>query len=188
MEKIPDGYTRVSEILSIFQSYAHVPKDKLKRAQDVGTDVHEAIETYLKGDFIPLGSKLSPYFDSFLHWVQNVKMTPILMEERLFDHGQLITGRIDLLAEIDGKNVLVDFKTGSWAHPEIWKLQGTFYRGLLEGYWLGNDGPEMPDKFLFIQLQRDGSPPILFNFDFDPLDVAVCTAALRCYHYFKKTS
>jgi len=30
---IPHGYTRVSEILSIFQAYAHVPEQKLKAAQ-----------------------------------------------------------------------------------------------------------------------------------------------------------
>jgi len=186
---IPHGYTRVSEILSIFQSYAHVPKQKLKAAQELGTDIHEAIELYLKGDWMPLDAKRSPYFESFLHWAREKTLKPVLLEKRLFDHDLKITGRIDLLLEANDKTehgdstTLIDFKTGSWAHPEIWRLQGTFYRHLIETTYKG-DFCDAPNKFLFIQLMRAGTPPIIHEFDYRESDWEVCKAALHCHRYF----
>ena len=181
MDLIPEGYTRVSDILSIYQSYAHIPKERLKKAQEIGTDVHSAIEAFLNEDFRPLASNKNPYFDSFLCWAVKVRFKPLFMEKRLFDHNLKITGRIDFLCEMDDEIVLVDFKTGSWAHPEIWKLQGTFYRHLLE---IG-DYP-VPDKFLFLQLQKDGSEPKKFEFTHLPCDWIVCEAALISHAYFTK--
>ncbi len=57
MELLKEGYTRVSEILSIFQAYSFVPREKLKKAQDIGTDIHSAIEEYFKEGFTPLDRK-----------------------------------------------------------------------------------------------------------------------------------
>lgn len=183
-EDIPEGYTRVSSILSIFQAYAFVDRAKLKRAQEVGTDVHAAIKSYFEGSFEPLEFKKAPYMESFLKWANGREIEPLLVEKRLFDHRLMITGQVDLLAKIEGENVLVDFKTGSWAHPEIWRLQGSFYRALIEDHWLDDDGPEMPNRFLFIQLMKDGSDPILYDFKYHPSDLDVCLSAYRCYKYF----
>jgi hypothetical protein len=183
---IPEGYTRVTEILSIFQAYSFVKKDVLKRCQDIGTDVHEAIECFFRYGFKPLDAKKSLYFDSFLKWVDKCqKIEPVMLETRLYDHKAKITGKLDLLCDMDGLRVLVDFKTGSWAHPEIWRLQACFYRAFIEDEWLENDGPEMPNHFLFVQLQKDGSDPILYPMEYDPKDWEVCKAALHCYKYFK---
>ena len=186
MEIIESGYTRVSEILQIFQAYSFVDRKRLKIAQDNGTMVHEAIEAYFRGDFIPLDRKRSGYFQSFLRFLEATKVKPLYIERRLYEDQLKITGKIDLLAEIDGQNVLVDWKTGSWAHVDIWRLQGSFYRYLLESEWMEEDGPQMPDIFMFVQLDKDGGKPIVYILEYDEADLEVCKAALQCYHYFNK--
>lgn len=179
MEEIPEGYIRVSSILQIFQAYAFVPKEKLKKAQEVGIDIHEAIKSFFDGSFQPLELKKAPYMESFLRWVNGRDIDPILSEKRLYDHSLRLTGQIDLLAKIDGQLHLIDFKTGSWAHPEIWRLQATFYRMLLQAAEM-----PVPEKFLFIQLLRDGTDPILFPFTYRPEDQDACLHAYRMYWYF----
>ncbi len=95
----------------------------------------------------------------------------------------MITGRIDLLLDVGHNFELVDFKTGSWAHPEIWRLQAEFYR-----YLLSANGCLVPEKFIFVQLQKDGSAPVLYEFEHRKEDWEVCLAALKSYRYFNKSS
>lgn len=175
-----EEYTRVSEILAIFQAYAHVDRAKLKKAQDIGTNIHAAIESYFKDEFIPLDSRKAPYFESFLKWADSFHPIPIASETRLYDHTLRITGQFDLTCTISGTPYLIDFKTGSWAHPEIWELQMTFYRYLLQV----NDLPR-PNNFMIVQLAKDGKAPTLFEFTHDPTNYETCMKALDCYRWFK---
>lgn len=176
---IPPGYTRVSEILQIFQAYAFVDREKLKKAQDVGVEVHAAIAAYFNDKFAPLDRKRNGYFESFLKWVESVDVKPIYIEERFYDHPLRLTGQVDLLAEIAGVNVLVDFKTGSWSHPEIWRLQGAFYRMMIPERYT-------PNHYMFVQLMRDGSKPILFPITHREEDSQILLDAVRCYKWFQK--
>lgn len=182
MELLKPGYARVSQILSIFQAYSQVRPEKLKKAQDIGTHIHTAIEEYFDGTFYALTGQLDLYFSSFLKWVENQDFKILMVEKRFYDHELRITGRIDLLADINGEVTLIDFKTGSWAHREIWKLQATFYRyliGMSEEYDF-----QPPNKFIFVQLQKDGSAPIAYEMTYEPSDWNVCESALTCYQYF----
>ena len=181
-EIIDPKYTRVSQILSIFQSYAHVPHSKLKKAQDTGTEIHGAIEAYFRDEFEPIQAKNCPYFESFLQWADILHPNPIRVEERLYDDKLLITGKIDLLAGIDDAYYLIDFKTGSWAHPKIWELQLTFYRHLLGLYLL----PKLPNKFMVVHLKAEGTAPDLYESKYDHKNLEVCMAALKCYRHFEE--
>ncbi len=178
-EIIPEGYTRVSSILAIFQAYAHIPNDKLKKAQEVGTEVHAAIKSYFEGIFEPVDLKKVPYIESFLKWVQEKEVSPIFVEKRFYDRSLMITGQLDLLTRIHNETVLVDFKTGSWSHPEIWKLQATFYSHLLKV-----SGQPIPERYLFVQLMKSGEAPILYSFAPDSSDWDICLSAYQCYKYF----
>lgn len=180
MEIIRHGFVRVSEILSIYQNYSHVPRDKLKKAQEVGTVIHEAIEGYYKGEFAALRSCQFPYLESFLKWADKTPLDVTFQEKRFYLPSLRITGRIDLLAKINGESVLVDFKTGSWAHPEIWKLQGTFYREMIKQDW-----PEIvPDKYLFVQLKKDGEEPRVYEMGYEKRDWDQCERAVEDFFYF----
>lgn len=182
MEVILPNATRVTTILSIFQAYSHVRPGKLKRAQDIGTDIHEAIESYFNGTFSGLDAKKMPYFTSFLEWVKAANPEVLIYEKRFYDRKKLITGKLDLLCRINGMLYLVDFKTGSWCHPEIWELQSTFYRWLLEQ----NDYLPLPNNFMTVVLKSDGSPSQLFEYTFKQTTFEICMAAWECYRYFSK--
>jgi len=183
MESILPGYARITEILGMYQAYAFVDRGRLKKATDIGTDIHAAIEAYLNEEFYPLHGSLEGYFSSFLFWLTNNEVKPIIQEKRYYDADLKITGKLDLLASVNGKTVLVDFKTGSWSHPEIWRLQGTFYRHLLA---LEGKDP-IPDQFVFLQLQRTGDHPIMFNFDYNPKDWEICKKSVEIFRWFRKT-
>lgn len=184
MEIIQPGYMRVSEILSIYQAYAYVPRDKLKKAQEVGTVIHEAIEGYYRGEFLALRSCQFPFLQSFLKWADKTPLTAIMAEERFYLPEIRVTGRIDMLASINGESVLVDFKTGSWAHPEIWRLQGTFYRAMI-AHGPHKDPMPTPDKYLFVQLKKDGSDPTVYEMNYKERDWEQCVRAVEDYMYFK---
>lgn len=182
MEIIEPGYARVSDILNIFQAYAHVDKEKLRKSQEIGTDVHKAIESYYNDEFCPLDRTKEGYFESFLKWEGKALLEPVIQEKRYYDHNLKITGRIDMLATISDAKVLLDFKTGSWAHPEIWRLQGAFYTHLIR---LNEFDHQDIHSILFVQLMKDGSIPKLFEFTPSIHDWNVCVSALECYRYFK---
>jgi ATP-dependent exoDNAse (exonuclease V) beta subunit len=181
LDIINPDYTRVTEVLSIFQHYAFIPRDRLKKAQDTGHEIHAAIEAYFREEFMPVACARTPYIDSFMKWVEGKKFDIKVIEERFYDHELMVTGRIDLLAEIDGKLFLIDFKTGSMAHPKIWRLQGTFYRTMI----LKNIGIEV-ENFVFVQLQKEGSFPILHEMKYCHDDLRICAAAVEAYSWFKE--
>jgi hypothetical protein len=180
MEEIKPGYTRVTDILSIFQNYTQVDRARLKKAQDIGTLVHAAIEKHFKGEFVPLFMPLTPYFLSFTKWESTLGIKPLIVEERFYDDDLMITGRVDLMAEIEGSLALVDFKTGSWAHPDIWALQASFYRHFL---WKME---RAPNHFFFVQLRSDGGKPDVHYMSYNPDWWDICKAAIQCYNYFKE--
>jgi hypothetical protein len=180
MQEKRQSYTRVTQILSIFQSYAHVPKEKLKKAQEIGTDVHEAIELYFKNEFKALESKKTPYFESFLKWVDVSRPKLILAEERLYNDDLEVTGKFDLIAEINGQNCLIDFKTGQYVHQKIWSLQLHWYYLLLD-----QDHENIDiDKFLVVQLSPIGESPLLFEITPTSTTLEVCNHSLELYRHF----
>ena len=182
MDRDLEKYIRVSSILGIFQAYSYVEPAKLKKAIEIGTGIHEAIESYFKQEFQPLVKKQEPYFQSFLQWVDAFHPKPIVCEERFWDDSLMITGKIDLLATIDEEPYLIDFKTGSWAHLEAWELQLTFYRFLIQSHGTFH----VPNKFMIVHLQKSGEAPKIYTFDFKEETLQCCFSALRCYEFFKK--
>lgn len=179
---IPPEYTRITSILSIFQNFSHVPVERLKKAQETGTVIHTAIESFFDGNFSPISSKYEGYFSSFLKWVESFQPEVVETEQRLFDDQMMITGQIDLLANIYGGNYLVDFKTGFSSHPEIWELQLTFYRYLLEV----NNYIDLPSSLIIVHLKREGDSPDIYEFKYNSDVLKVCKSAWACYKHFEK--
>lgn len=98
-------------------------------ATDLGTMVHDAIEQFLSGISVAqvLSSLPQDYtvmlygkevvksprklFRGFLHWYQKYQPTEVYIEQRLCDHQLGYIGRCDLIAKVDGKWGVYDFKT-----------------------------------------------------------------------------
>lgn len=178
-------YVRVTEILSIFQSFDHVNPVTLKKAIERGQIIHNAIHGYFEGRFMPVPHQFIPYFNSFNKWIEETVPNEVESETRYFsqDWELPVTGQLDLLAHIGDKLTLIDFKTSSFPKPEIWELQLTFYYMLLES----NNVLELPCNGMVVNLKQDGSYPDIYLLEcFEPLK-SMCTIAMDCYRHFQGT-
>jgi len=120
---------------------------------NVGTLAHEMIQSHFTGEKLDLNEFSKNDIDraenaliSFYNWIDTMPIKPILNEAQLTngDFG----GTVDMLAEIDGRNVLIDFKTGSGIYDDMgYQLAG--YKILLE-----SNGHKV-DQTMIVRVGRD---------------------------------
>lgn len=155
-EIILDGYTRVSDILSPFSGYGSIPEHILKQAADRGTNVHQIAEAYVKGVMPLEEDSLKGYIHSFLDWKEDKK---IIMPERFYDKGLMITGKIDgIYINKTGDYTLFDLKTSS-KEGKMWEYQGAVYQYLTEII-----GCYVINKIEFIKLSKDGKKAEIYDY------------------------
>lgn len=119
----------------------------------IGTLVHDIIEKLLQGlemdlssrikipneyknIHIGIGENIPPEVDrrveAFVDWWNTLNEPEILaVELLLFDPKYYVAGTLDLLIRVDGKVMLVDFKTGK-KHEKTQSIQLTYYKNLVE--------------------------------------------------------
>lgn len=86
----------------------------LKESQELGQNVHEMIEAYLKGDEIPeCSGNESRMFMEFKNWAQKTAPTVVELELDMTSQKHKFYGTCDAVLEIDGKLVICDWKTSS---------------------------------------------------------------------------
>lgn len=104
-----------------------------KRATTAGTAVHSMIEDYLNNEL-----DLEKYDGKHLAKILFTQAKPMLarinnihfQEAPLYSHEFAIAGRVDCIAEFDGKLSIIDFKTSSKEKKEEW----------VEGYFVQETG------------------------------------------------
>lgn len=98
-----------------------------EESRELGSAVHTLCERYANGErFDDTGRELEglEYVNAFSAWMRDTRAYAI-MTECIIDHvlnGHRYAGKFDLLAEIGGKRVLIDLKTGAkakWHHAQI---------------------------------------------------------------------
>jgi hypothetical protein len=108
-------------------------RKKAKDAANIGQNVHEYAECYLKG--LPLPELLSDPakrgVEAFHKWTEAHKIKLTSSERRLFSRQYYFAGTCDLDAEIDGKRCVGDFKTSSGIYPEM-RFQTAAYQQALQ--------------------------------------------------------
>lgn len=90
---------------------------KRDRGGDTGHVVHEAIEAYLTSGVAPsLTGEASKAFEAFVRWYKAQEDIKVI-ETELEVYSQTLDycGTLDLLAEINGKKVIVDIKTSNYS-------------------------------------------------------------------------
>ena len=109
---------------------------KKKEAGDIGTEIHDLVEKWIKGlkYEIPDNEKVRNGFNAFLEFQKQYKIKWLASEEIIGyvqDGEVLFAGIADALAEIDGKLVLVDFKSSKGIYAEMY-FQVAAYQMALE--------------------------------------------------------
>jgi hypothetical protein len=130
---IPEGFNRVTEVLSPYKDFSQIRPEILTHASERGDLVHRFCELYALDLLIEIPSdEVNKYLNSFKLWFDEFVSEVICTEERL-NHVQLrLSGRYDLLVKMKGSDqvVLVDYKTPSQS-DRTWNLQTACYMFLL---------------------------------------------------------
>lgn len=141
-----------------------------QEALDVGNMVHEWLEAY--GDAYLAESEEMPYVpehpmaqsgcNAFLQWVEKHDVKFVATERKVYSRIFKYSGTFDLLAYVDGKLTLVDYKTSKRVYPEYF-LQSSAYvwayeeeqrylveKGVIDSY-------DPIEQVMILRVPKDGS-------------------------------
>lgn len=172
-------YARVTDILRPFADFSHIDPAVLENKARIGTNAHEAIEDDIAGDFPVPGSCAFGYFKSYLEWKKHLRPHFVQSEKRYFDDARMITGQIDALVILNPKDIiptLIDFKTSSVESKDTWPMQAHLY-----AYLLKSNNIEVQPRFLFVKLDKYGSIPKVFPYQWNENTHSRCMGAIDSF-------
>ena len=113
-------------------------------AKTLGKELHASVEHYCKGKLGEpceepfVSAKAADMFRRWLEWAQDMKLTPLAVEKRVYHVTDNYTGTFDLLTMFRDRLALLDWKTstGTAVWPEH-RYQSVAYRAAL--YSMGWD-------------------------------------------------
>ena len=178
MEEIKQEYTRVTEILSLYNNFDAIRPEVLQHAADRGTSVHNYCACIARDEYFPdPDEEASPYIQSFREWFEKMVDKVELVEKRLYNDDLMLTGAIDLVCTIRGSStpVVVDIKTPQ-AKSRSWNLQLAAYRYLY--------GENEDPRRIALQLQKTGKIAKIVEYRDHERDWKLYLSALQLYRYF----
>ncbi len=159
-----------------------LPFQRTKKAQDLGTEVHGAIEALVLGTPIPEPSpEAAPFLEQFGTFLAEYNPTFIAAEASVYHRRHWYAGTLDSVVEIDGRRHVLDVKTGSGVYPEVALQLAAYANAEFIG---GPDGKEYPmepvdlEVGLCLHLQPDG---------FDLKAVRIGEDVYRAFLYCRET-
>jgi hypothetical protein len=138
------------------------PYRSIRQKAALGTSVHAAIESFLSGRRpIDVPEEQMGYCDAARSFLSDTQLTILRTEATIFSRTHRYAGTADLLGELAGQPILVDFKTGTGIYPEF-SLQLAAYA---HGDFIGDEhDTETPltalgafEQGVIVRLLPDGS-------------------------------
>lgn len=134
-----------------FQRLDALQKAMVERAKERGRRCHELAEEFMligELDIEDIESEYIPYMQQFVLWAKTYKPKTLYTEKKLF--SDLFAGTLDLICEIDGKIINVDYKFTSAVDKKSLSVQ-------LEGYSrLCKENNIALDESWFLHIKKDG--------------------------------
>ncbi|MDP2641019.1 MAG: hypothetical protein Q8P39_00545 [Candidatus Yanofskybacteria bacterium] len=117
---------RVTAITSLFSHMNQIPG--ISAYAEWGNEVHEGIAGILKGESMDPQSRIAPSLRAFSLWMHSISFETRKedIERRVSDKHHRYAGTIDLFCSIDGKQGILDIKTGTEIRKEFF-LQTAAY-------------------------------------------------------------
>lgn len=119
---------------------------ELSRAAEIGSQTHALIEWTLRqrlGQIVGPRPATTPpaewAFMAYEDWASSVNLEPLFIEQTLWSLTHGYAGTMDLLAKVNGRTTLIDFKTSKGIYAE-YDLQNVAYQVALAE--MGHDLPE----------------------------------------------
>ena len=104
--------------------------DYVGKKADDGTLVHEYIEDLLNKGKVDLPKDteehIKKYMQSFIEWYNEADIIPVELELQLYHKDVPFSGTADLVGYLDGKLVMIDWKTGN-EYPTNHQIQLSCY-------------------------------------------------------------
>jgi len=136
-----------------------------KTSGPIGTDTHNAVEAYLKGE------KYSPKYTiskghmmnlvSLLDKIDNIRTN----ESRLFSKELGIGGTVDCIAEYDGVLSVIDFKTKRSDRKEEWIVDNFLQATAYSIMWGELTGEKISQIVILISTEKNSSQCFIKNTD-----------------------
>ena len=104
--------------------YNGIPPHILEKAAERGTAVHRAIYEYEQLGFYPTDETVKDYLNRYIVVKSISRLQPVRQEFMLCSTSEpRFAGTVDMLATIGDKTILLDVKTSSALHRELWAIQ-----------------------------------------------------------------
>lgn len=147
--------TRLPSVTTIMKPlsnalYKDIEEKVLSKAANKGTTVHNAIENYCKFGITDIENEYEGYFNAYLDWYKKVSPQIIANECKVYHRYMLYAGTADMLVIIDGKVILIDFKTTSSVNEMLTSVQLEAYSKAYESHGVNIDGKAV------LHLKKDG--------------------------------
>lgn len=132
------SYPSVTEICEpiSFKKLDAISKVIIANASKRGSAVHELICDFLTVEELPdldeIDGSIFPYFSAFVEWWRTYRPKTLYSEFVLGSSALGYCGTCDFVCVIDGKIVLIDFKTTSAIDKKYLSVQLAGYKRLLE--------------------------------------------------------
>ena len=114
--------------------YSTVPPAVLQAKAQYGTELHRLCEEYMTtGQMNPPveDSDMLPSYMQFIQIVDDMQIKPV-KTETIVGYQHKVCGRFDLLANVEGKKTLIDYKTTARYNAEYLSIQETLYAMAIE--------------------------------------------------------
>lgn len=109
-------------------------KRELEKASEIGTQVHALVEWRMRKELGQVVGHEPRVLDdaqwafmAWEDWAKSVQLKPKLIEQTVYSRVHGYAGTMDLLAEVEGVETLIDFKTGKAIYAEAY-LQNVAYQ------------------------------------------------------------
>ena len=144
--------TQILEPLSK-ANYKGIDEEILIKAAYRGSCVHGAIELFCEYGVEDIVAEYRGYFEAFERFASEQVFEPIDIEKRVYHKKLMYAGTADSIAKLDGKMVLIDWKTSSSVNEKLYGVQLEAYeqalRSMDEKYW------DISEKMV-VQLKSNG--------------------------------
>ena len=121
------------EISTLLTETKSAHTKRLSKAGDIGTQIHEWLEKYVKAVLNkqtipnkPVNKEMQKAIKGFFEWAKENDVKLIASEQKIYSKKYHYAGTFDLLALVNGKKTIVDFKTSKAIYPEMF-LQASAY-------------------------------------------------------------
>jgi len=119
---------------------------------NVGTNVHEAIEKWIKKGKMYSGKdeQVAGMFKLFVKWAKDNKVEFLIAEKNVWSEEHWYGGIVDFVCIINGKRFVGDIKTSNGIYPEHFLQMGAY------DICLEEMGDPKADGYIIVNLTKDG--------------------------------